>query len=63
MGTVERKWRWTDEEVALNHFRIRVRDLPFEVSDKIYESLSVGEEVLITFWPRDKAVASVKKFG
>ena len=61
VGVVERKWRWTDE-VALDHFGIRVRDLPFEVSDKIYESLSVGEEVLITFWPRDKAVVSAKKW-
>jgi len=54
VGIVERKWTSPD-----HHF-IRVEGLPFVVESSQYRRLSEGNSVVVTFWPSDKRIESIR---
>ena len=43
------------------HCYIRVDDMPFRVSQKTYDFLTVGERVVVTYWTRSKAVSDIRR--
>ena len=62
VGILERKWLVNNDEYV-ESFHVWVDGLPFEVSQKVYDWLSVGDRVAVAFKPRDKSVVSLRKMG
>ena len=63
-GTVNDKY--TDQTplpygAASLNYKITVEGVPFEVSKKIYDWLSIGDEVHISYWPNTKKLYRTDK--
>ncbi len=64
-GNVGRKWvtERTEQGATLKDYEIAVNHRSFEVSKKIYNWLSEGDEVVVHYWPRTETVSKVEKIG
>ena len=65
-GTVTGKWMEVSENEGVAVFYryiIQAQVHEFSVDERIYNWVSEGEEVALTFWPRTKGVVEVRKLG
>ena len=62
-GRVSRKWviEHSSHGSTTKEYQIALNDHSFEVSKKIYNWLSEGNEVVVHYWPRSETVAKVEK--
>lgn len=63
VGGVRAKWIF--EEFTpygrIIDYHIKIEEIDFEVSEKIYRWLELGEEVLINYWPSTRRVCRVDR--